>query len=1309
MAWATAQRSFRTVLYPEQASWREAPNNFSDIPRQVHSLLEEGLNDSVQDVCTTEQLAHSLKNPNGSFNRQPSGTLPRKQKLRGVGWKRKEGASSARLGASARGQARPREQRRKRALCGSLERDATVNTDAPRKTGVSLGRCQMTVRELGPAGHLFLDGRRLAPMECAREDTPEATSSASSGSEEPASSAKDPEIVPPEESEAAPKKLCGYLSKFGGKGPIRGWKSRWFFYDEKKCHLYYSRTAQDANPLDSIDLSTAVFDCKVDAEEGTFEIKTPSRVITLKAATKQVMLYWLQQLQMKRWEFHNSPPAPATALPGNGPALHLELGQEEAELEEFLCPVKTPTGLVGTAAALQPVPAMPLALQNISLKHLGTEIQNTMHNIRGNKPTQGPGLGHPVEESPQSGEQPLAPDLSAPGKEPADSPKPAPKSSLPVSVPLKTKRQSNTFPFFSEGLARNRTGQEKVVALEQQVLVLTKELQSQKELVRILHKALEAAQQEKRASSSYLAAEEKDRLELVRHQVRHIAELGRRVEALEQERECLAHSASLHERQVQELQRHVQLLMDKNQAKQQVICKLSEKVTQDFTQPAGEATGPPGPADRDFLSQQEVLEHLKDDMEAYRTQNRFLNSEIHQVTKIWRKVAEKEKALLMKCAYLQARNCQVESKYLAGLRRLQEAVGLQAGSCSELLGQLIQEALQWEASAASAAGVELSPVSEYDEYGFLTVPDYEVEDLKLLAKIQALEVCSHHLLTLEAVEWPLRQRWAALAELTPSAELKQLLRAGVPREHRPRVWKWLIHLRVQHLHTPNCYQELLSRGQACEHPAARQIELDLNRTFPNNKHFTCPTSSFPDKLRRVLLAFSWQNPTIGYCQGLNRLAAIALLVLEEEESAFWCLVAIVESIMPAEYYTKTLTASQVDQRVLQDLLSEKLPRLMAHLGQHHVDVSLITFNWFLVVFADSLISDILLRVWDAFLYEGTKVVFRYALAIFKYNEEEILRLQDSLEIYQYLRFFTKTICDSRKLMNIAFNDMNPFPMKQLRQLRAAHRERLEAELRELERLKAEYLERQAARGATEPEGCASEDEGEGTSSYQQCDDKQGAWPLCLSFPVCNSVCEAHTGLEQRSARQALGAVLRSGPPICTPLPSSRAAAPPLGGEGRPPRRSAAFPGSPAAPRRQAWERGRGRLCARTGRPGSSEGLERLRRPTRLPSTCHDQGSWGCGRSHPSPHDTRRGQQDVEPGGSGSQPPPITAACARPRPAPGPGARGERASANRGETGAGPGRAAPPTAPPAGLGVAAAPRRRVGGRRAARSRSGPAAT
>lgn len=43
----------------------------------------------------------------------------------------------------------------------------------------------------------------------------------------------------------------------------------------------------------------------------------------------------------------------------------------------------------------------------------------------------------------------------------------------------------------------------------------------------------------------------------------------------------------------------------------------------------------------------------------------------------------------------------------------------------------------------------------------------------------------------------------------------------------------------------------------------------------------------------------------------DRLAAVALLVLEDEESAFWCLVYIVEHLMPADYYSDTLITSQV--------------------------------------------------------------------------------------------------------------------------------------------------------------------------------------------------------------------------------------------------------------------------------------------------------------------------------------------------------------------------------------------------------------
>ena len=61
-----------------------------------------------------------------------------------------------------------------------------------------------------------------------------------------------------------------------------------------------------------------------------------------------------------------------------------------------------------------------------------------------------------------------------------------------------------------------------------------------------------------------------------------------------------------------------------------------------------------------------------------------------------------------------------------------------------------------------------------------------------------------------------------------------------------------------------------------------------------------------------MLAYSLHNPDIEYCQGFNRIAAIALLFLDEED-AFWCLVYIVEVLMPESYFTKQMHGVQVDQ------------------------------------------------------------------------------------------------------------------------------------------------------------------------------------------------------------------------------------------------------------------------------------------------------------------------------------------------------------------------------------------------------------
>ncbi|GCC29596.1 hypothetical protein chiPu_0008039 [Chiloscyllium punctatum] len=822
------------------------------------------------------------------------------------------------------------------------------------------------------------------------------------------------------------KKLCGYLNKLGGKGPLKGCKTRWFVYDQRTCHLYYFRTAQDNSPLGRMDLSKAAFNYCVEAEEGTFEISTPEKDYTLKAKNKDVMMYWLQQLQQKRWE-HGEEQNYALTDDLSISTEHTELPpafKTEEETDEFMDPVKTPTGLVGVEAASLPVPLQPTTFHNISLKHLGTEIQNlgskTVFQFSRSKSfresktcfeeiNKGPNeTGQDVSQSKEG-------DISVKDSQEEEQKTPFRKSPR-GSLKLLTNRFNNTtLPSQQDG-----NNPDKTMTLHNDILKLTNELNAQRELVKLLHRALEAAQQEKRACNSYLLADESTRLELVRHKVRQVRELESRVSALEKEKQELEQSLRLQRELVEELKQHAQLLMEKNNAKQEVILKLSEQMVKEDLSPSemcGKVTA------ETMRKLEERIVHLMDDQEAYKTQNKFLNSEIYQVTKLWQATADREIALAMKCAFLKASYCQIESKYLTLLHKLQDDIN-QKETNQDMVKQLIVDQSKLENKAQPGSNVG-AICNEYDEYGFKMVSS-PVQENNLLIKIQALERKSMQLMaTQESQEKTFQMKWTnhlsgrSFGEIQPSPELKNMIRNGVPKEYRRHVWKWCTDRwvrRIRERYDGKRYQELLKLCKNKDQAASKQIELDLHRTLTNNRLFTSPNSKMVQKLRRV------------------------------------------------------------DQRVFKDFLSEKLPRLMSHFDQYNVDLSYITFNWFLVVFVDSLQSNILLKVWDAFLYEGTKVIFRYALAIFKYNEEEILKLNDNLAIYDYLRYLTQNISEGRKLMNIAFVEMNPFPLKLLRNRRMLHLEKLKAELSELERIREAYVKERVEQKIIID--CASEDEDE---------------------------------------------------------------------------------------------------------------------------------------------------------------------------------------------------------------------------------------
>ncbi|KAK8062444.1 TBC domain-containing protein [Apiospora hydei] len=257
------------------------------------------------------------------------------------------------------------------------------------------------------------------------------------------------------------------------------------------------------------------------------------------------------------------------------------------------------------------------------------------------------------------------------------------------------------------------------------------------------------------------------------------------------------------------------------------------------------------------------------------------------------------------------------------------------------------------------------------------------------------------------------------------------------------------------------------------------IERDLHRTFPDNIKFRSPhNSSAPNTeaarnrnstatltvptgnaaradetemisaLRRVLHAFSIYNPRIGYCQSLNFLAGLLLLFVESEEQAFWLLNIITRVYLPGTH-EMSLEGANVDLAVLMSSLRDSMPAVWSKIGgeldgtdavvkpksrRHRKGpeptrlppITLCMTAWFMSCFIGTLPIETTLRVWDVFFYEGSKTLFRIALAVFKIGENEIKSVSDPMEIFQVVQTIPRRLIDANALMESCFKRRNGF-------------------------------------------------------------------------------------------------------------------------------------------------------------------------------------------------------------------------------------------------------------------------------------------
>ena len=111
----------------------------------------------------------------------------------------------------------------------------------------------------------------------------------------------------------------------------------------------------------------------------------------------------------------------------------------------------------------------------------------------------------------------------------------------------------------------------------------------------------------------------------------------------------------------------------------------------------------------------------------------------------------------------------------------------------------------------------------------------------------------------------------------------------------------------------------------------------------------------------------------------------------DEESAFYMLHAVIKNYEMEGLYLPGFPDLKKKFYVLLNLEKKFIPEIYNILKRDEALPSFYASEWFMCLFCKNLKPNILVRIIDVFLYEGYKVIYRFAIAFLKMKENDFIK------------------------------------------------------------------------------------------------------------------------------------------------------------------------------------------------------------------------------------------------------------------------------------------------------------------------------
>ena len=281
---------------------------------------------------------------------------------------------------------------------------------------------------------------------------------------------------------------------------------------------------------------------------------------------------------------------------------------------------------------------------------------------------------------------------------------------------------------------------------------------------------------------------------------------------------------------------------------------------------------------------------------------------------------------------------------------------------------------------------------ETDEFGFLKSQDEKGNENNNNKKGQEgskdSKITKEELLKVNArtEKWQYMLEHYKTYQSIKRFKLKSRTRKGIPDNLRSYVWQ--LFAGKDKLVKKGLFEKL--DKEPIDENSELSIIKDLDRTYPLCQLFKEKYGKGQRNLFRVLSNYSKYNKKIGYVQGLGYLAALFLIYMDEE-SAFYMLHAVIKNYEMEGLYLPGFPDLKKKFYVLLNLEKKFIPEIYNILKRDEALPSFYASEWFMCLFCKKVKPNILVRIIDVFLYEGYKVIYRFAIAFLKMKENDFIK------------------------------------------------------------------------------------------------------------------------------------------------------------------------------------------------------------------------------------------------------------------------------------------------------------------------------